>query len=200
MASNGTEATEAFEGAVMDKQLARVLADDQVEGLSERTMAEVRAVRAECRTVEAQLSYLRRLVQGQHDVVTGEIGRRSGGGAPGDVRSLVEQLPEILADRGRAGGAARPAAEPSPDALSGTLVDRFDALAAAVPLEELASASDEDLRETADALTALEADVSTLRRALFERIDVLEREMLGRYKDGGADVDELLDGPTGPPT
>ncbi|MFN9953867.1 MAG: hypothetical protein ACK55I_12275 [bacterium] len=43
------------------------------------------------------------------------------------------------------------------------------------------------------ALAAFESDRSTERKALFGRIDALSRELIERYKSGGATVDSLLD-------
>jgi hypothetical protein len=91
----------------MDTELDRILADDYLAGLSDRPVAELRALRAQCQTVETQLSYLRRMVQGRHDIVTGEIDRRSHGGDRYDVSDLVDRLPEILADRIHAPGPGR---------------------------------------------------------------------------------------------
>ncbi len=34
--------------------------------------------------------------------------------------------------------------------------------------------------------------MSALRRAVFDRIDAVETELTGRYRDGSAHVDDLL--------
>ena len=81
----------------MDTELDRILADDYLASLPDRPVAELRALRAECQTVETQLSYLRRMVQGRHDIVTGEIDRRGHGGDRYDVSDLVDRLPEVSA-------------------------------------------------------------------------------------------------------
>ena len=88
----------------MDRELDRILADDYLSGLAGLDLSVIRERRAECQAVETQLSYLRRLVQGRHDIATGEIDRRRHGGSPQDVADLVERLPEILADRIHAPG------------------------------------------------------------------------------------------------
>jgi hypothetical protein len=46
----------------------------------------------------------------------------------------------------------------------------------------------------AEELDALEAEVSKLRQALFDRIDTLQAEITRRYRDGQAQVDDLLAG------
>lgn len=173
----------------MDVDLDRILGDDYLVGLAERSVAEVRSLRAECQAVETQLSYLRRLVQGRHDIVTGEMDRRLAGGEPGDVHELVERLPEILSDRIRAPGPARLVASIEPPEPSGYLAEHLDSIAGALPLEDV---TDEDLDATAGQLAALEGEVSGLRRALFTRIDTIEGELTRRYAAGEARVDDLL--------
>jgi hypothetical protein len=42
-------------------------------------------------------------------------------------------------------------------------------------------------------LSGFESAQSADRRELFARIDVLSRELVDRYKSGGATVDSLLD-------
>lgn len=176
----------------MDHDLERILADQYLTALADRPVAELRTLRAECQGVETQLSYLRRLVQGRHDIVTAETARRLGGGDPDDVHGLVERLPEILADRIRAPGPGRLPTSIEPPEPSGRLVERLDAIAEAVALDHPDAMSDADLAETADQLAALEGEVSTLRKAMFGRIDEIEAELTRRYADGEAHVDDLL--------
>ncbi len=176
----------------MDDVLDRILGDGYLDGIDARPVEDLRALRGECQAVETQLSYLRRLVQGQHDIVSGEIGRRAGGGDPGDVSDLVDRLPEILADRIHAPGPGRLPVGMEPGELSGRLVERLTELSTQVPLEELVSVDDARLAGAAEHLTTLEQEVSTLRRAMFDRIDALQAQITDRYRDGRASVDELL--------
>jgi hypothetical protein len=176
----------------MDWELDRILADDYLDGLTERSVTDLRALRAECQAVETQVSYLRRLTQGRHDIVTGEVERRRSGGDPGDVHGLVERLPGILADRTRAPGPGRMVSTLEPLELEGPLVDRLDSIAEAVPLDTPDAVADEDLAVAAEQLAELEAEVSELRRAMFERLDRIEAELTRRYADGEAQVDDLL--------
>lgn len=176
----------------MDRELERILDDEYLAGLSERSVAELRSLRAQCQALETKLSYLRRLAQGRHDIVTGEIERRSNGGDPDDVAGLVERLPEILADRTRGSGPGRLSTSLEPGELSGVLVDRFEAIAEAIPFDAPDAISDVALAEAAEQFASLEGEVSGLRRAMFERIDTVESELTRRYRDGEARVDDLL--------
>jgi hypothetical protein len=177
----------------MDAELARILDPQFLDGLQDRPVDELRDLREVCQVVETQLSYLRRLVQGRHDIVAGELDRRRSGGAKDDVHGLVERLPEILADRIHAPGAGRLPVGMEPGELSGSLVDRLDDIGEVVT-DASHAASDDELTAAADALTALEQDVSAMRRAMFDRIDTLQAEITRRYKDGSARVDDLLAG------
>lgn len=178
----------------MDTELDRILADDYLAGIEERPVAEVRALRAECQTVETQLSYLRRMVQGRHDIVTGEIDRRSHGGDRYDVSDLVDRLPEILADRIHAPGPGRLTPSIEPGDFSGRLADRLHEISERVPIESPGDADDAALADVAADLSALEHEVSGFRRQLFDRIDTLQAEITRRYRSGEARVDDVLSG------
>lgn len=176
----------------MDRQLERILADDYLDGLETMPVTDLRALRSECQMVESQLSYLRRLVQGRHDIVSAEIERRRGGGSPDDVADLVERLPEILANRMHAPWSGRPPASVEVGELTGVLVTRLESFADAGSFDEPEGLDDEALSATATGLGVLEADVSALRRRLFDRIDTIQGELTRRYRTGLVGVDELL--------
>lgn len=178
----------------MDPELDRILADGYLDDLEARPVAELRTLRSECQSVETQLSYLRRLVQGRHDIVAGELARRSRGGDRYDVSDLVDQLPEILADRIHAPGPGRLPTGMEPGEVSGRLADRLDAITEQVPIESPADAEDQALADAAEALAELEHEVSGFRRRLFDRIDALQAEITRRYRSGEARVDDLLTG------
>lgn len=178
--------------AGMDHELDEILAGAYLEGLTERPVADLRSLRAECQAVETQLSYLRRLVQGRHDIVAGEVERRRSGGDPDDVHGLVERLPEILSDRVRGPGPGRLPTTIETDEPTGRLADRLAAIAGSVAFDAPHSVDDADLDAAERQLAELEAEVSALRRAVFDRIDAVEAELTARYRDGSAHVDDLL--------
>ncbi|HRW36733.1 MAG: hypothetical protein KDB04_11360 [Acidimicrobiales bacterium] len=176
----------------MDTELDRILADDYLDGLEVRSTAELREQRAECQAVETQVSYLRRMVQGRHDIVAGELARRDGGDAPSDVSDLVDRLPEILADRIHAPGPGRLPASMEPGELHGALADRLAEITGRVPIESPGDADHEALASAEHDLRELEAEVSRCRRQLFDRIDAVQAEITRRYREGVAKVDDLL--------
>ncbi|NLD78393.1 MAG: hypothetical protein GX643_17200 [Acidimicrobiales bacterium] len=178
----------------MDQDLVRILADEYMAEIRSLPLADLRALRNECQHVETQLSYLRRLVQGRHDIATGEIERRRGGGSPDDVASLVERLPTILADRIHAPGSGRLPSSMEPGEGDGRLFEELEAITEAASLDAPDQVTDGDLARAAEQLAALELEVSSLRRQLFDRIDTLQAELTRRYRDGETTVEDLLAG------
>lgn len=178
----------------MDQELERILAEGYLAELSSLDLSDIRARRAECQAIETQLSFLRRMVQGRHDIATGEIERRRNGGSASDVSDLVERLPEILADRIHAPGPGRLPVMMEPGELNSRLDRELDAITEAANLDAPDQVTDGDLARAAEQLQALEHEVSTLRRAMFDRIDALQAELTRRYRDGETSVDELLAG------
>lgn len=82
----------------------KLLAPAFVEGLVDAPVDEIRAKGAQCRRVEDLVSYVRRVAQGQIDLVTAELAMRNLGGRGDHQRLLVEDLPSILANSPTAGG------------------------------------------------------------------------------------------------
>ena len=171
----------------------RVLAEDWMGDLPSRPIEDIRAMRDEVRAVEDKVSYLRRIIQGRADIVAADLRRRSEGGSPIDLDTLVEQLPGILSDKG--GGPGGPGRLPSgvmaPDDTDLTI--EIDRIAGPDELGHLADLSDDAVAELARNVGELERRTSTARRGLFGRIDALNGELARRYGTGEADVAALLD-------
>lgn len=172
--------------------LERILGDDYLDGLSSLDLPSIRERRAECQAVEVTLSYLRRLTQGRLDIVHAELERR-GGGRSGDLSELVESLPAVLSGRTRTPGPGRLPQLLAPDLeAGGPLTAELDSIAGPGRLGSLPDMDDAEVEELAGSLGSLEARLSADRRALHERIDRLQAEIVGRYKKGEASVDNLL--------
>ncbi len=104
-------------------EVDRVLADDWMDDLQSRPITDIRAMRDEVRAVEDKVSYLRRIIQGRADIVAADLRRRREGGSPLDLDTLIEQLPDILSDKGAGpGGPGRlPSGLMAPDDASLTV-------------------------------------------------------------------------------
>ena len=173
----------------METELNRMLAIDYLNGLAPLSTDELRSVRAECQLVETRLSYLRRLIQGRYDIASSELGRIKGGH---DAKDLVSSLPEILADRIHAPGAGRLPTTMEPGELLGALPDRLSEITGRIASEGLGPQAPEVFEWALDALRDLEVEVSGYRRQMFDRIDAIQAELTGRYRDGSAQVDDLF--------
>jgi hypothetical protein len=170
----------------------RLLAPGLLDDIANRSIDEVRALRAECVAVETGLSYLRRMVQGPLDIVHREQARRSTG-ADGDLATLVDELPDVLAEHTRTSGVGRLPQTLEPTEVDPALQAELDELVGGGRIATVTEMSDDDLAALAAALADFERKVSEQRRAFFERIDALQAELARRYKTGEASVESLLD-------
>jgi hypothetical protein len=171
-------------------RIERLLDPTFIEGLRDLPMEELRAKRVECSEVEVGLSMLRRVVQGRLDIVVSDLQRRAGG-EPADLSALVDQLPQILSDHGRPPGMGRLPTLFVPSDQD-DLTAEVDAVADPRRLSSLPEMEESDVRALADALGELERRTSDQRQLLFDRIAILQEEIVRRYKAGEANVDSLL--------
>jgi hypothetical protein len=210
------------------RDVDRLLAPEFVDGLADAPVAEIRDRRDQCRRVEDLVSFLRRVIQGQLDLIHAEIEMR-GSGSGGDDGRLVHDLPSILAGTSTAGGGVEHAstswssghqgasllAIPAVSDMFGEYEDLAPADIAAViapdlvkttfqngtlPGANLGSYSDAELRQVMESLGEHEARLSAERRILHEQIDTLQAMIVERYKSGAADADSLLGDQNGEPS
>ena len=168
------------------------LAADLLDDLGSLTIEEVRERRTTCQARESELSYVRRLAQGRLDIVLHEIGSRRDGVVDEDV---IEALTHALADRITAPGHGHLPTTFAPNEVDPALLEGLDAIASPALLSDPKAMTDSELRSAAEALETYERDVSVMRRAMFDRIDALQAEVVRRYQTGEASVDNLLAGP-----
>jgi len=167
----------------------QLLPDVLLADLESLSTAELRTRRAACEGAEEGVSYARRLLQGRLDLLRAELRGRDDRVAA----HLLEALPTILAGDESPGDpmqarATRLRVPPSADAHAAALDDIADE-------STLLNSGDLDLAtltSLVEQLTDHERQLSALRHALFDRIDALRAELAARYKDGRADVGELL--------
>ncbi|OEJ98035.1 aerial mycelium formation protein [Streptomyces thermolilacinus SPC6] len=148
---------------------------------------ELRALRRDSHTDEADLSYVRRLLQGRIDILRAELARRA---AP-EV-SVMHRLSEILADApsGRRPSSARHVTLSTPRSEEYRLLAAE--MLAEVELSDLAARTDEELGEAMGRLAGYEQVVSRRRQELQRTADDCSAEIARRYRDGEAQVDDLL--------
>jgi hypothetical protein len=159
--------------------------------LTDMGLAELRLLRRQAQDDEADLSYLRRLIQGRVDILRAELMRRSGEEVLPDT--LLQQLPGILADI--PSQVRRPARHVT---LRTPRSEEFQALADEL-MDDIAFAdpeaqSDAALRGACIRLTAHERTVSRRRHGLQRTVDRCSTEITRRYREGEAHVEDLLSG------
>jgi hypothetical protein len=183
---NGSDATDA-DVQQGNRRIDRVLAEDYLTGLGTASLEEVRALRGEAEQEEVDLSYIRRMVQGRIDIVRAELERRGGDGAP-----IVDRLATILAEEQRppARGLGRHTTlEPSRADEHRRYVEM---LVADVDLSDTTARTDDELAQALEVLVAEETKLSAKRREVQKVMDACSAEITRRYRDGEADVSNLL--------
>ena len=157
-----------------------------------RSIDDVRALRAECQRLEANLSYLRRLVQGRLDIVADVAARALAGEPLGQLSDLVARLPVSMGDHliSATSGRLTDTMGPGPDP---TISAELEAVCALDDLARLATLDVSELVVMRNRLVELEREVSVRRRLVFDRLDALSAEIGRRYRDGEVSVDALLD-------
>src|SRR5437763_6327268 len=178
---------ESTAGTRGNRRIDRVLADDFLSGLPAQSIDDIRSLRADAEQEEADVSYLRRMLQGRIDIISAELERRRGASGA----SLVDALPRILADdRGSPHGLGQHrTVEPS-------RVDqhrrRVEALVADVDISNVTAHSDEELNRALEVLVAEERDTSQTRQRIQLVVDACAAEITRRYREGEAAVSDLL--------
>ncbi|MGW8360448.1 RsiG family protein [Streptomyces wedmorensis] len=149
-------------------------------------LPELRTLRREAQSDEADLSYVRRMLQGRIDILRAELARRTDPEAP-----VLDRLSEILADvPSRHRTSARHVT------LSTPRGEEYRRLAAEmlseVELSDLTARTDDELHAAMGRLAGYEQQVSRRRQHLQRTADDCSAEIARRYRDGEAQVDDLL--------
>jgi hypothetical protein len=170
------------------RRVDRVLAADYTSGLGDLPIEDVRDLRRDAEQEEADLSYLRRMLQGRLDIIRAERHRR----ASGEGGSIIDQLAEILAD----GPAAPPHGMGKHITIEPSRVDehrrRVEQVVADVGLSDVTHLSDAELNEALARIEIYEQAVSATRRSVQHVVDACTAEVGRRYQSGEASVDDLL--------
>lgn len=155
-------------------------------------LSELRALRRDAQRDEADLSYVRRLLQGRIDILRAELARRG----PTSVvavgeGSVVERLSEILTDApARQRSSARHVTLGTPHS------EEYGRLAAEmlaeVELSDLDARTDVELTAAMGRLVRYEQQVSLRRQGLQRTTDDCSGEIARRYRVGEAQVEDLL--------
>lgn len=185
-----------------NRNLDRVLASSFLDGVETWSIQLLREARSDVQLLEDAISMLRRLVQGRLDIIGSELQWRASGGGE---RTLLDSLRDSLSDQA---SVADQAAETDPnagrantrfalpmapaEAQSQWALHRADSAMLGNDIAVIPELADEMLHTLADELHRLERQVSSERRQLHDRLDVLQHQIVMRYKAGEATVEGLL--------
>jgi len=170
------------------RRVDRVLGEGFLDGLGALSLQELRERRHDAEQEDADLSYIRRLLQGRLDIIRAERERRAR--EAGD--KVVDQLADVLSDNGprsNHGSGRFLVVEPSRVAESRRLVEQ---IIADPHLSDVDTLTDSEIAQAFQEISAHEQAVSDLRRRVQQVMDTLTAEVALRYRDGRASVDELL--------
>ena len=169
------------------RRIDQVLADNFATGLGDLAIDELRARRREAEQEEADLSYIRRMLQGRMDILRAELARR----ADGSEDTIIAHLSEVLADAGRSDHGLGRFLRVGP-----SRVDEHrrvvEQVIADVGVSDVGNHGDDELRASLGRLEGFERGVSEDRQRVQHVMDTLTKEVAARYKDGSASVDDLL--------
>ncbi|MGL5828387.1 MAG: aerial mycelium formation protein [Angustibacter sp.] len=178
------------------RPIDRILTPSFVADVSTLDLAELRSRRALAEQEEVDLSYARRLLQGRLDLLRAEVDRRASGIAPTANRRTDSQLARdlgatladanprqdhglgrhVLADPSRVGEHRRAAEQAVADVRASNPVVLADAELAAAILR----------------LEEFEQQISENRHRVQVIMDRLTADMTRRYRDGEANVHDVL--------
>ena len=154
-------------------------------------MEELRNRRRVLDDLDTEFSFYRRMLHGRMDLLSFEMKRRSGE----ETRSLIEALPQILAD-----GIDGPSRNTIPKDLSLTLPElsgtgnrSIDKVLGDGFLAYLPSLEDDELAEIQATLAEAEQQVSTQRRSVYDVYDLVNEEITRRYRNGLVDTTDLFE-------
>ncbi|MBX7549554.1 aerial mycelium formation protein [Streptomyces sp. NPDC055966] len=167
-------------------------AEPRERELARLGLPELRTLRRDAQRDEADLSYVRRLLQGRIDILRAELCRRGRASVPAPADgSVVDRLPEILKD-----APARYRSSARHVTLGTPHNEEYRQLAAEmlgeVELSDLAARTDLELSSAMGRLVRYEQEVSQRRQRLQQTTDECSGEIARRYRVGEATVDDLL--------
>lgn len=168
----------------------RLVEDGYLDDLSDKSIEELKEMRAEAREGEGEISFERRLAQARMDILTAELEHRKGGGSD-DASDIVKRLPQILgAETPTQGDNALP--DRAPDFSVPRNADiprrRIEEIAGEQTLMKLPKLSPGEIKDILKSLADHESTLSAKRKKIHEVIDAVQAEIVRRYVSGEATV------------
>ncbi|MGF1646271.1 MAG: aerial mycelium formation protein [Kineosporiaceae bacterium] len=176
------------------RRIDRVLHPQFLDGMESWPLDQLRESRADAEQEEVDLSYARRLLHGRLDLLRAEADHRRRGSralGAGTTDEMVSSLAGVLADQPtRSFGMGRHATR-TPTRV-GEHRRAAEAAVADVRISDLGALDDADVDLAIARLAGFEDQISALRRQVQLVLDTLSAELGRRYRDGLADVGDVL--------
>lgn len=172
------------------RRLDQVMAESFTNDIESISIDDLRTRRVICDDLDTELSYYRRMLHGRMDLLDFELRRRSGE----ETRSLIEALPEILADSpsGRTSNPLDRELSLDLPELAGSGNREIDQVLGDGFLARLPVTETDDLRSIRELLSETELSVSLQRRTVYDAHEIITAEITRRYREGSASADEIL--------
>lgn len=173
------------------RRIDRVTAEDFLADMDALSAADLRTMRDDCREEEEQLSYARRVLLGQLDILQGELNTRGESAAEQSAR--VEAIVKAFGEGDQAGGSGMPTAHREmyqPLGPSGRR--RGDMVLEDVPLGNLADMSDDEITALIDKVSHEAEWITSKRRVVLDHLDALQQELVLRYRAGSTTIADIV--------
>lgn len=172
------------------RRLDQAMAESFTNDIESISIDDLRTRRVICDDLDTELSYYRRMLHGRMDLLDFELRRRSGE----ETRSLIEALPEILADSpsGRTSNPLDRELSLDLPELAGSGNREIDQVLGDGFLARLPVTETDDLRSIRELLSETELSVSLQRRTVYDAHEIITAEITRRYREGSASADEIL--------
>ena len=162
----------------------RITDPSYLEGLGDRSVAELREMDLECREAELEVSFERRLCQARIDILSAELTRRESGGS----EDLLERLPHILASDGPRPTGDQPLPSRAPDLIriprnADIPRRRVEEIVGETTLARLPQLPAEEIHEIVESLRTHEASISARRKQVHAVIDEVQGVLVPRLRD-----------------
>ncbi|HYI46284.1 MAG TPA: hypothetical protein VE174_12575 [Actinomycetota bacterium] len=160
-----------------------------LEGLTERSVEDLKSMRDDCVALENEVSYERRMCHARMDLLSAELDHRAG-----KAEDVISRLPEILAAESREENSPMPNRAPDlsvPENAGGPR-RRIDEVSGGRTLAELLVMEPEEIKKLIDSLADYEKKLSEQRTKLHEVLDQIQAELVSRYTKGEASSDAIM--------
>lgn len=191
--------TEHVDGG--QRRIDRLLSGDVLTNLADMDADALLRLRDDAAHEEADLSYVRRLLQGRMDLLRFEQEHRAAGrpedtpGMPaaGDDEELVHALTRVLTSGADSPDDVPPLSTPETMEPQDVELRRREAESAVADarVSNLGALQDNDLAAAVERLRKLESQVSTSRRRVQEVVDALAEEVTRRVELGELPAESL---------